>query len=400
MISLIVGSVAAWLTIPAFRAERRNQSVAGFRKIRTDLVENRVRHVVGAAELYESGTFIPGSRCMASPDWVCAQPIPIDSVQVEFQPTILDRPISGRSREATVLLPSHLHGLQSRYSDVIGGDADLRPGLWWDSPSFDLRGFEVAEGSAFLRCGVASYFEMFDVCESLAHEFVSARLAGRRSMPFRNTISDPFDLAERVFVPAVPMLPIFVDEDGSASFLMHARDSTEVASAGGFRHLIGGQFQPSSKHAVDFADEASLWRSIAREFAEELLGAEDAGGHSGGKISFDEPPFDTLAGLKRDGFFEVWLLGMGLDPLSLWPDILTVAVINGKHFQASFPNLVEVTKEGRTIGARSVGGQTKGFEFRSGVIDQICDDPMTAPAAGACLRLAWKHRETLLPNAS
>lgn len=400
--TLIVAAVGLWLAYGPFRSDRVTKEKVRFAQDRQDLRTGRSQLVVAASSLYPISDFIAGSRCLSPQQWRVKSPIPVENVVVTFDECHKDPLTVGTSSKARRLLPRRSPSrAYHRYSDVLGDDDELRPKLWWNGPSFDLTSYEIRDGSIAIGCSSAPYFDMLDVCESVSHEYLVHSHKRRQpdigSLPYRSEIGDPYDISRRVFVPAIPILPLFQSSPERATFLMHSRDHSQVASAGGSRHLVGGQFQPSSKNVIEFALDAHIWLSIAREFAEELLGFEDAGGHARARLAFDEPPFSDLQQLRDNGSFRVWVLGMGLDPLSLWPDILSVAVIDQTAFSQAFPKkLASTNDEGLILGESTHRGDVQGFEFSEDSIKRICDDIETAPAAAACLQLAWEHRQTLL----
>lgn len=287
------------------------------------------------------------------------------------------------------------------YSEVIDrSEKDLRPSLWWDAPSYDLLSFAATDDRVDITCASARYFDMVDVCEAVGHEFVHYRKDGavpkRRALRFRSEIGDPFDIGRRPFVPAIPTLVLLQPSSGPATFLLHARDSAAVASASGLNHVLGGQFQPSSRHAIEHAAEADVWLAVARELAEEMLDFKEADGHAGAPLSFTVEPLASLDVMRSEGHLQVWLLGLGLDPLTLWPDLLTVAVIDEETFRRRFPVLPAFNTEGVLLGSSLSGTELRGFDFDEIQVAAITSDAATHPAAAACIRLAWKHRDALI----
>jgi hypothetical protein len=128
---------------------------------------------------------------------------------------------------------------------------------------------------------------------------------------------------------------------------------------------------------VDERADLDLWRCMVREFSEELLGTgEDYG------PGFDQEswPFHrALSTARAEGRVAVHCLGLGVDPLTLALDVLTVAVFDDATFGDLFEGLVEVNAEGRVTRAR---------------FDGTVPAPMQ-PAGAAALRLAWRHRTAL-----
>jgi hypothetical protein len=95
---------------------------------------------------------------------------------------------------------------------------------------------------------------------------------------------------------------------------------------------------------------------------------------------------------REAGSLRTHLLGLGVDPLSLAADILTVTVIDGAVFDEIFAGLVATNAEGLVLGG---AGGTDGFAFTQGNIERfVGSEPMQA-AGAAVLSLAWQHRDQL-----
>jgi hypothetical protein len=84
-----------------------------------------------------------------------------------------------------------------------------------------------------------------------------------------------------------------------------------------------------------------LWRNMQREFSEEFLGNLEHDGTASFPIDYQaHEPFRSLNQAQREGKLQVYCFGAGLDPLTLWGEILTVAVINADVFDEVFRGLV------------------------------------------------------------
>lgn len=398
-----IAVLAVWVAVPAYQREKASTTAEMFRSTRRDIHARRASHTAAAASLFSEDLRLEKTTHISHSSWRLANPVPLENVSVTYVDKRKRPAISGGSTNATRLLPTAPGPSKAKtYSDVISGDSELRPDLWWDAASYDLLTFIPDGDVVHIDCSVAQYFEMFDVCEAVAHEYVSDRRnrdePRSKALRLRSEIGDPFDIGRRPFVPAIPTLVLLQPDTGPPTFVLHARDGEAVASASGMRHVFGGQFQPSSRHSTDPAAEADLWLSVARELAEELLGADGTDGHAGGPLLLTNEPLASLESLRRDGRLKVWLLGLGLDPLTLWPDLLTVTVISDDAFRIRFPKLSIGNTEGLFVGSSSSGGSVHGFEFLESVVDALASNHGTHPAAAACLRLAWRHRNAILGN--
>jgi hypothetical protein len=249
---------------------------------------------------------------------------------------------------------------------------------------------------------------MVDVSEAVAHELAAAHLAftpagttvarpSWKRVPLRKLIGDPFNLACRIVVPSIDTLTIR-RSGSSATFLLHQRDPGRVAVCGGMFHVMpAGVFQPSSVSPRACSHDFDLWRNMQREFSEELLGNLEHDGTASSPIDYEgDEPFRSLNQARREGKLRVFCFGLGLDPLTLWGEILTVGVIDDEVFDDVFGGLVEANAEGVVISAHGRRRTVRGIPFTEERVEQLLDGEPMAPAAAACLALAWQHRSAIL----
>jgi hypothetical protein len=158
-----------------------------------------------------------------------------------------------------------------------------------------------------------------------------------------------------------------------------------------------GMFQPSHDAAWNRARDFSLWRAIVRELSEELLGGSEDYHSDTAPIDYQRwPLYTTLAEARRTGTLRVHWLGLGLDPLTLVVDMLSVAVFDAACFDAVFAGLVSANEEGRIVTAEDPAGAAVGIPFTAASVERFtAAEPMQA-AGAALLRTAWRHRDTLL----
>jgi hypothetical protein len=172
--------------------------------------------------------------------------------------------------------------------------------------------------------------------------------------------------------------------------LMHLRGREETAYAVGTHHVIpAGEFQPSCQAPSSFGEDCDLWRSIMREYAEEIGAMDEYDGNSTVPFDYSMPPFDMLDAEKACGNIKAYYLGTGLDPITLQAEIMTVVVFKEEVFQEIFPKIVEKNSEGRIITERNRWGKI----FSRAEIDSYTDNN-TLASAQSLLNLAWLHRET------
>jgi hypothetical protein len=252
--------------------------------------------------------------------------------------------------------------------------------------------------------GYTTYFDMVDVCEVVAHEIAAAWLRHdgnpdritSSELPFRALVGDPFDLSRRPVLPSTDTLTIRRDTRADrSSFMLHRRNPDKVALAGGMTHIIpAGVFQPSGIAPPIVRADFDIWHNILRELSEELLGNPEHDGSRGEVIDYDtEEPFASLNAARRTGQVRVWYLGTGLDPLTLAGEILTVLVIESDVFDDVFGDVVTWNSEGDVV--FSADGSVGVPWRRDSVYRLLATEPL-APAAQACIELAWDHQDLLL----
>ncbi|MGA9830332.1 MAG: hypothetical protein WBQ71_04365, partial [Trebonia sp.] len=176
---------------------------------------------------------------------------------------------------------------------------------------------------------------------------------------------------------------------GTASFPLHWRDPARVGHAGGMYQVIPvGIFQPSGDAPWNEANDFDLWRGMLREFAEELLGADEDHGSERAPIDYDRWPFArAMTDALRDGRIRAYCLGLGADPLTFALDLLTAVVIDAPLYDELFGELAERNAEGTVLKPRP---------FDEATIDELTTREPVQAAGAALLTLAIAHRGLLL----
>ena len=163
--------------------------------------------------------------------------------------------------------------------------------------------------------------------------------------------------------------------------MLRWRDSTRVATAAGIYDVIpAGEFQPSSVALWDRRADLDLWRNIVREYAEEVLGEPELDGSRSQPIDYDAwPLYQRLEDAQDDGAVAPFLLGLGLDALTLAAAILTVVVIDDDVFSEVFGDAVRFNDEGEVV---TVSGESPagGVPFtREAVSRMLSSEPIASP---------------------
>jgi transcriptional regulator with XRE-family HTH domain len=331
--------------------------------------------------------------------WMLPEPLDFDQITLRWTADAPAPIVTGSEPEADRLLP--LRTLDSRYHRYTRAIRDLdRPTLFESRAGFRLLEVESSNpASPCLVFGHTTYFDMVDVCEAVAHELAAVHMAGNQvdwpALAFRRLIGDPFDLARRSVLPSINVLTI--RRDGRAgSFILHDRNSSHVALAGGMYHVMpAGVFQPSSISPLDQVNDFDLWRNVMREYSEEFLGNPEHDGSGAQSIDYDAvEPFRSLNAARRAGKLRIVCFGIGVDPLTLAGEILVAAVFDGDVFDDILGDLVTTNAEGTIV--MTAGRSAPGIPFEHRNVERLMSSEPLAPAAAACLELAWQHRDVLL----
>jgi hypothetical protein len=396
----------------AARAEP-SDSQQRWRAVRSYLNQHRHQLTLAAAGLYPGHDRAEGTPLLTRPTWQPTLPIPLDQIKLTWDPEAPTPSVDGSEAESSGVLPMHAPG--RRYASYADALAALDPPrLLEDRPAYrlldtrlDTRKISLPHGpSGRLAFGRGSYFAVVNICEAAAHEFAAAwldlpgtarqtpeRLRGR--LPFRALIGDPCSPHRRAILLGISTLTLRRDAaTGQVTFPLHWRDPSKVASGGGLYQVVPvGLFQPSADTPGDERADFDLWRCMAREFEEELLGAPE---HDGGRDHTAWPFYQALEQARRDGRLSVYCLGLGIDPLTLVADILMVTVFDSDVADQLFGGLVADNAEGRLVTGLGPRPSTSGIPFVQPSIDQFAGTQPMQPAGAALLRLAWRHREALL----
>lgn len=341
---------------------------------------------------------VEGTEAVTCAGWIPDGPVPLGEVGLAWQE---GAPGVGGGWPVGHVLP--LRDERVRYVSYSRALRDVcRPTLLDNRPCYRLVAARWDGEGGELGFGMTGYFDVIDVCEAVGHEFAAAYLAnGRKApsmdeLPLRAAIGDPFDLTVRPMYTSINTLTIRRSARGGHRFYLHNRDPRSVASGGGaYGVMPAGCFQPSSVGPARQVADFSLWRNIQREFSEEFLGNPEHDGQESEPIDYaGTEPFRSMDRLREQGRFVVYAFGTVLDPLALFAEQLTVAVLDADAFDELFLGMVAVNDEGEALSTR-VGDPAAGIPFTREALVRLRDEPLS-PVARACLALAWKHRRELV----
>ena len=337
-------------------------------QIRRHLRDHRYELGLAAGrDLYPGTDRVAGTPLLVAAHWTPSQPVPLDAAVLELEPT-----------EERFELP------EPRYSEAM--DRLDRPAVFENRLTYRLLDAVLDDDRPRMRFGHGRYFDGIDTGEAVAHEYAAADLArttvpsasdgGGVRLPVRADVGDPVDPLRRPV--NVALSAVTIRRADQLRFLVHRRDPARVAHAGGLLQVVPvGIFQPVSETTVQ--QDFSLWRCLQREFAEELLGEPEAVG----PVDYDAWPFERE---RRAGRMRPFLLGMGVDPLTLATDVLCAVVVDAPAYDRVFGCRVTENDE----------GTVSEHPFTADVVDRVGHRERTQAAGAAVVALAWAHRERLL----
>jgi len=427
-----------------------------WRRIRRLLNEHRQELAAMAAGLYPDLPRVAGTDLLCWPGWLPATPLDLADLRLgwvsappppaadgtgeaaahvlprspagQAYPTYaaaieaLDRPALFENRVCYRLLdaelgaPDQAHADQARPDQARPDQArpdQARPDQARPDQARPDQSRPAPASPPRLRFGPARYFDAVNLGHAVAHELTAAWAAAGTppaapppraaldwpapdwpALPLRASVGDPCALPRRSALTAVTTLTLRRAPGGAASFLLHWRDPARVNHAGGLYQVMpAGIFQPVSAARAAQRHDLSLWRCMTREFSEELLGGSEEYPTRAGRLDYGRWPFHReLAAAREAGTLRVSCLGLGVDPLTLATDILTVAVFEAGVFDRMFRGLVTENAEGRVV----TEDGSAAIPFTQATVDRFTGGAEPLQTAGAALlRLAWQHRDHL-----
>lgn len=350
-----------------------------------------------AASLYPDGHQIPGTGLLAHPDWLPDAPVELSAVSLAYEPDAPSPTLDGTEPQTSHVRPRQsLTGQFPRYTAAIRDLAN--PRLFENRFSWRLDSVAWKDGTGRLGFAPTTYFAAMDISEAVAHEVAHVALdedgalhpvePTLRELPFRRLIGDPFDLQRRPVLASISTLTIRRGAGDDVSFVLHRRDSKSVAIGGGMFHVMPcGVFQPSSVLPEAMAADFDLWRNMQREFSEEFFGNPEHDG-DGGAADYTAEPFATFDAARAAGRLRTFMVGVGLDALTLPGELLTVAVFDADVFDRLAADFVATNTEGSIVPER--------VPFTGEAVKRLLESGRMAPAGAGLLDLAWRHRGVLL----
>jgi hypothetical protein len=330
--------------------------------------------------------------------WTPDAPVPLSDLTLDLEPNRAV-PESFAEAAAAVVLPERLDG--TRYESYSAAVAELAGRTFDNRGTYRLQAAHL-RGVGRLAFGLGRYFDGLDVGEAAAHEFAAVRLGllADDEQRIRHAVGDPCDPARRPVNVAISTLTLRHDRtSGETTFPLHWRDPKKVGHAGGlYQVLPTGVFQAAGDAGWNLRNDFDLWQSMIREYAEELLGEGEEYGAESAPIDYAAWPF--AAAMTRglaDRAIRAYVLGLGVDPLTLATDLLTVVVIDAELYDELFDGAIDVNDEGRVLSsADGLHTPAYGIPFTVDTVSRFVDDEPMQAAGAALLWLAWEQRAVLL----
>ncbi|GGN78511.1 hypothetical protein [Nocardia rhizosphaerihabitans] len=376
----LVAMVAAVVVITPSRRSSRPAvvatNVATFKQRSRTLRDHQTSLNIKVLDISPPSWRASGVPLLTRAGWIFDQPVPLDDVHICLNSE--QRPRQALSKREL------LYGL------------DLSGGISYSQAVTELAGMSHFTNGIIYRpikaeftntvtqidFEIGNYFDYLDTGEIFGYK----RSCSVSSRSLRKD-GDPFEFESRTASLGILTLTIY-ETGGVARFLIHKRAASVVVAPGLFHVVPAGEFAPSDISLAAIERDFSLRRNIEREFAEELLGDIDAQGSGGKFLDYDnEPPYRELGAAVSAGELKYYALGLGLDPLTWKPELLTVAVFRHGSFDRIFGGGIVGNFEGTVI---------TGSQFDCNQVDNYLNSANTRLGTKACLQLAWKHRGTLL----
>ena len=373
-----------------------------------------------AQEYHRNLMLVEDVPLLVKPGWIPAQPLPFEMVRLDWvEPSGSEaamRSVFEPAREITRRYWARGQEYRDTYHNVIERLEHPNMRLFFDGSSYRLLDVAISadddsslKTSLTLTFTAGRYFDALDTTDVLGYETALLDIGSKQSRRLRRPtlerrdpmrgkyrlwLRDPFDLSRRCGIPGVCTLTI---RRGSpvASFILHERNPAKVAVAQGVAHVTpAGEFQPRDLSSLASIVGLDLWNNMTREYAEEFLGVEEAQGQpiDEGNSILLRNTMSTLDAARERGEIVTRFLGIGLDPLTWKPEILTVAIFDPIVFDTVFRDIIRENDEGKLVFVDD--RSTAGIPFtEDNVTHRIRGRMLTA--GQACLWLAWKYRREL-----
>ncbi len=285
--------------------------------------------------------------------------------------------------------------------------------LQYDGDCYRVLGVRTMEGAIDFEFGPGKYTDYVNTCEILGVELAEWHMANPGAevpvaLAHRGAPDALFDFSNRTAsagINCVTLLLNYPKVGGSTDgnfFLVHERGEATLEAQNTVHVIPAGSHEPLK---TGFGDdrEIQIWHTVVREFVEELFDKEQLMLPKRQPQDFlDQPGVRTIV----DAFFRgtrnrppcarVFLLGVGLDPVTTKPEILTAVVVNWRRAVSNDIGGITWNWEGQgdwvNLSAESLLREARGYVRTSKSGQKLS----TLPAGAACLQLAARHLPLLL----
>jgi hypothetical protein len=343
-----------------------------------------------AKSYYRDADGTPDFPLVAKPEWLLTTPAELHE----------SSPVPVFERAPAPPLPPRLDGLNIDYFEFKSRKTG---GSLTDGDSYRIAAIEPsAEGltfsfrdtkyKAYVNSGELIGVELADF--ALSHPGRTPALA---DLPRRGPPAAIFDLEARPAFPGVNCLLMLkgYPKAGRNQFYFHIRREKTLEAQNVLHVVPAGGHQP---WAVAFGNpaEPNLWRTVVREFCEELFKKAEAQTARKSGVDFLDLPAvrEQMKAFFRSRAAKVHLLGVGFDPVTAKPEVLVAIVVDWQRALAH-----------KTLGARleideNYEGDAIAQDLSKTALQDILDHPPEGkawlPAGRACIELAIRHYEILM----
>jgi hypothetical protein len=345
-------------------------------------------------EYYHSRNADKDLALVTAPGWIPDQPILMAGKEVVEPQFRLE---AGDTR-ASVVIPT-IPGLEEPLHEArraLNPDSEM-----YDGETYRPLDVHVGPDGLRLTCGRGRYFDYHDTCEILGIELAGWMLANRglsalregANLPWRKRVDDIFNLRNRHAVLGVSTLLIALHGRKQGRFFWHQRDHTVAVNPDVRSVVPSGTFQPFTANFGLYPGDFNITATVLREFAEELLGEDDLEKPGMRAVPIEEKVQRLQPFMKQmeDGHLKIHFLGIGIDPVTTVPEVMTVMTFREDLLQrpVKFKDNFEGT-HGDTVLSREA-------------LELFSDPPLGEnfhSASSACARLAARHYDRLVMDRS
>jgi hypothetical protein len=255
--------------------------------------------------------------------------------------------------------PPYLEGLNIGYQ-AIATRALERRRLRWNGDSYRVLKINRADSRLNFTFGQTKYFHYVDSLEAIGAELADFALKNPDRVPEllhrRGPADRIFDFRQRsafAGVNCILFLKNYYRGNETRSrvsaphqFVLHDRRGDALEARNTIHVVPAGGHQPAKEFGNN--NEWNIWRTVVREFCEELFDKEEA--HKLIKAGGDFIEHREIKPLI-DRFFrkpaaKVFLLGVGLDPVTTKPEIIAAIVVDWRKIEVNAPLHIETNYEG------------------------------------------------------